>query len=139
HVHTSILPSLHHSSLPFTLSFFFLLIRRPPRPTLFPYTTLFRSLLGVSHIQAACQEAPLPRSSSRPRGYHSPLVYPKRSRGTSRLSRPSRGHAHLTPSPLESPLVGCPIRAHFNGLTGKLKTLYSQHLRKKLWSPPCKD
>src|SRR5262245_65438961 len=25
-------------------SFFFLLIRRPPRSTLFPYTTLFRSL-----------------------------------------------------------------------------------------------
>src|SRR5439155_27250456 len=24
-------------------SFFFLMIRRPPRPTLFPYTTLFRS------------------------------------------------------------------------------------------------
>src|SRR2546427_13297443 len=28
------------------LSFFFLMIRRPPRSTLFPYTTLFRSLLG---------------------------------------------------------------------------------------------
>src|SRR5690554_1712334 len=27
-----------------SLSFFFLLIRRPPRSTLFPYTTLFRSL-----------------------------------------------------------------------------------------------
>src|SRR3712207_8005690 len=26
-------------------SFFFLMIRRPPRPTLFPYTTLFRSRL----------------------------------------------------------------------------------------------
>src|SRR2546430_10290533 len=26
------------------LSFFFLMIRRPPRSTLFPYTTLFRSL-----------------------------------------------------------------------------------------------
>src|SRR2546422_7225895 len=26
-----------------TLSFFFLMIRRPPRSTLFPYTTLFRS------------------------------------------------------------------------------------------------
>src|SRR2546426_1727065 len=25
------------------ISFFFLMIRRPPRPTLFPYTTLFRS------------------------------------------------------------------------------------------------
>src|SRR2546422_10878858 len=27
------------------LLFFFLMIRRPPRSTLFPYTTLFRSLL----------------------------------------------------------------------------------------------
>src|SRR2546425_13175964 len=27
----------------FVLSFFFLMIRRPPRSTLFPYTTLFRS------------------------------------------------------------------------------------------------
>src|SRR3989475_6054708 len=30
------------------LFFFFLMIRRPPRSTLFPYTTLFRSLLGVA-------------------------------------------------------------------------------------------
>src|SRR2546425_5662974 len=29
----------------FSLFFFFLMIRRPPRSTLFPYTTLFRSLL----------------------------------------------------------------------------------------------
>src|SRR5260370_27639522 len=28
-----------------SLLFFFLMIRRPPRSTLFPYTTLFRSLL----------------------------------------------------------------------------------------------
>src|SRR5215510_16077412 len=28
------------------LVFFFLMIRRPPRSTLFPYTTLFRSLTG---------------------------------------------------------------------------------------------
>src|SRR2546430_14807484 len=27
--------------------FFFLMIRRPPRSTLFPYTTLFRSRLGA--------------------------------------------------------------------------------------------
>src|SRR2546430_10168660 len=33
------------------LLFFFLMIRRPPRSTLFPYTTLFRSLLAhrLSH------------------------------------------------------------------------------------------
>src|SRR5256885_14980502 len=29
--------------LPYSLLFFFLMIRRPPRSTLFPYTTLFRS------------------------------------------------------------------------------------------------
>src|SRR2546425_7206311 len=28
------------------VSFFFLMIRRPPRSTLFPYTTLFRSVLS---------------------------------------------------------------------------------------------
>src|SRR2546422_4567040 len=28
---------------PYSLFFFFLMIRRPPRSTLFPYTTLFRS------------------------------------------------------------------------------------------------
>src|SRR2546428_4606578 len=30
--------------------FFFLMIRRPPRSTLFPYTTLFRSLLDPRHL-----------------------------------------------------------------------------------------
>src|SRR3712207_7728610 len=31
--------------------FFFLMIRRPPRSTLFPYTTLFRSRLGAGHVR----------------------------------------------------------------------------------------
>src|SRR3712207_7987733 len=31
--------------------FFFLMIRRPPRSTLFPYTTLFRSLPNVSAVR----------------------------------------------------------------------------------------
>src|SRR2546427_4527342 len=34
-------------------SFFFLMIRRPPRSTLFPYTTLFRSQLAVRDALAA--------------------------------------------------------------------------------------
>src|SRR3712207_9178988 len=33
---------------PLVLLFFFLMIRRPPRSTLFPYTTLFRSAVGPS-------------------------------------------------------------------------------------------
>src|SRR5258708_31051565 len=40
------------------LSFFFLMIRRPPRSTLFPYTTLFRSRPRALHRCAgrACAE-----------------------------------------------------------------------------------
>src|SRR5260221_14476930 len=33
--------------------FFFLMIRRPPRSTLFPYTTLFRSVLRLQREEAA--------------------------------------------------------------------------------------
>src|SRR2546429_1411134 len=34
------------------IMFFFLMIRRPPRSTLFPYTTLFRSI-GLVHLDQA--------------------------------------------------------------------------------------
>src|SRR2546421_10694779 len=37
------------------LSFFFLMIRRPPRSTLFPYTTLFRSISRQSISAPAAQ------------------------------------------------------------------------------------
>src|SRR2546430_7287495 len=33
----------------YNFNFFFLMIRRPPRSTLFPYTTLFRSVRPVSY------------------------------------------------------------------------------------------
>src|SRR5947208_11302791 len=39
---------LHDCSLP--SAFFFLMIRRPPRSTLFPYTTLFRSPARLLHL-----------------------------------------------------------------------------------------
>src|SRR3712207_9476780 len=37
----------------FILLFFFLMIRRPPRSTLFPYTTLFRSVTHAGFAMAA--------------------------------------------------------------------------------------
>src|SRR3712207_7335325 len=41
------------------------MIRRPPRSTLFPYTTLFRSVAGR---RSCCSSSPLPcRRCSRPR------------------------------------------------------------------------
>src|SRR3989449_11721107 len=36
----------------FALFFFFLMIRRPPRSTLFPYTTLFRSPGEIARLRA---------------------------------------------------------------------------------------
>src|SRR2546429_637632 len=45
----------------FFVFFFFLMIRRPPRSTLFPYTTLFRSAqarvggAGVGEIELLCE------------------------------------------------------------------------------------
>src|SRR6266480_7377559 len=41
--------------------FFFLMIRRPPRSTLFPYTTLFRSPVPTTN-------GPTPRSTTSPAG-----------------------------------------------------------------------
>src|SRR3712207_9277444 len=48
------------------------MIRRPPRSTLFPYTTLFRSLdaMGVSHLFRATVS-----SEEVPRGKPAPDVY----------------------------------------------------------------
>src|SRR2546422_2744295 len=44
---------LFHRTLPASsLLFFFLMIRRPPRSTLFPYTTLFRSCATESTARA---------------------------------------------------------------------------------------
>src|SRR2546430_7640452 len=45
-----------HSSSLFFFFFFFLMIRRPPRSTLFPYTTLFRSLTAPGPLLALGEE-----------------------------------------------------------------------------------
>src|SRR3712207_7171512 len=39
--------------------FFFLMIRRPPRSTLFPYTTLFRSIRSTVGLKSKPKEVPL--------------------------------------------------------------------------------
>src|SRR5260370_41770050 len=43
---------------PHFLSFFFLMIRRPPRSTLFPYTTLFRSAASAEGAQSLTAGTP---------------------------------------------------------------------------------
>src|SRR5437660_4674586 len=66
------------SRLRLLVFFFFLMIRRPPRSTLFPYTTLFRSPPGVWRWQ------------SRPHGSASTAERSRSEEHTSELQ--SRGH-----------------------------------------------
>src|SRR2546430_17123893 len=45
---------------PLAIFFFFLMIRRPPRSTLFPYTTLFRSPSPLVPLPASDESLPSP-------------------------------------------------------------------------------
>src|SRR5436309_4130992 len=50
------------------------MIRRPPRSTLFPYTTLFRSILAI--LSSCFEESRVPaRRAKTPRAHRSPACY----------------------------------------------------------------
>src|SRR4030088_3715641 len=77
------MPRLRSLLLFLLSSLFFLMIRRPPRSTLFPYTTLFRSF---SSGKTSCSIAPFPpthgtrhrvadRKSTRLNSSHSTISY----------------------------------------------------------------
>src|SRR5256885_13311306 len=79
--------------------FFFLMIRRPPRSTLFPYTTLFRSVLfcggvAIKGLQIADREfrrvAPVVERIPRygPRGCRRNAFHP----GDRKSTRPNSSH-----------------------------------------------
>src|SRR5215471_21361688 len=61
------------------ISFFFLMIRRPPRSTLFPYTTLFRSTSHGSVTEHGGQRHDIPhevdRKSTRLNSSHVEISY----------------------------------------------------------------
>src|SRR6266487_5222669 len=63
--------------------FFFLMIRRPPRSTLFPYTTLFRSR-GDARPSIACRT----RGGPRPAGARTSPWLPRSEEHTSELQSP---------------------------------------------------
>src|SRR6266540_2934684 len=66
-------PSISELRLPIGLFFFFLMIRRPPRSTLFPYTTLFRSGdHAASHSPASRSASSRRRSGPVGRGRRGP-------------------------------------------------------------------
>ena len=63
--------------------FFFLMIRRPPRSTLFPYTTLFRSV-------------DLSEAVGRGRSDHSGLIFDGPVEKANRLFQPGRSEEHTS-------------------------------------------
>src|SRR2546428_6120143 len=56
------------STVALSMFLFFLMIRRPPRSTLFPYTTLFRSSSGRTPLAGASRRTRDHRCGARPRG-----------------------------------------------------------------------
>src|SRR2546427_9850412 len=100
-----------------SLFFFFLMIRRPPRSTLFPYTTLFRSGpnprqsgTGLQIERPASVPAPGtgPRRSSRGRR---PALRVRRRRHTIRRTAEDDGKAQLRRRPAGDECALQPVRA----------------------------
>src|SRR5579863_5867169 len=80
-----------HVSLSYSsqyLFFFFLMIRRPPRSTLFPYTTLFRS--GVLRAEGKVPRRPVARRGVRRRPVGAGRAFQRRA-APGRGGRPARG------------------------------------------------
>src|SRR3712207_8811986 len=77
-------------------SFFFLMIRRPPRSTLFPYTTLFRSSLLEEHppdLRAAGERELADAGVVQHRGHHRPRAPRRQDRKSTRLNS---SHANIS-------------------------------------------
>src|SRR3989441_9738377 len=70
--------------------FFFLMIRRPPRSTLFPYTTLFRSNQCAKRLGSVSAESEVPQGAAdpfrgRPERFLEERVRPRSEEHTSEL------------------------------------------------------
>src|SRR5437773_6608859 len=72
---------LQYSFFSLSFFFFFLMIRRPPRSTLFPYTTLFRSGAEIGEpvhpvrVQREVQPIQVDRKSTRLNSSHITISY----------------------------------------------------------------
>src|SRR5258708_13862606 len=82
---------MSHGYMRFTVSiFFFLMIRRPPRSTLFPYTTLFRST-STSTASGTGESSSSSRMASTTRAWPRSMTFdrgPRSEEHTSELQSP---------------------------------------------------
>src|SRR5690349_22451931 len=97
-----------HFPILYLYFFFFLMIRRPPRSTLFPYTTLFRSMRGLraplsssyATLRHVPEEAVRDRKSTRLNSSHVEISYAvfclkkKKKKDHTQRTQPGRHPAH---------------------------------------------
>src|SRR2546425_4151383 len=90
------------------LCFFFLMIRRPPRSTLFPYTTLFRSRPALPRVERIPEAGALTREQAEAASFPRPRAEgaaPTRTARSYRRDSLSDGRAGELPRPTPP---GCP-------------------------------
>src|SRR3712207_8248137 len=75
--------------------FFFLMIRRPPRSTLFPYTTLFRSV-PVAHPEQQRGDRVDDRDAEQQGRRERPAGAPPGRRGDRKSTRLNSSHANIS-------------------------------------------
>src|SRR2546430_5579775 len=85
--------------------FFFLMIRRPPRSTLFPYTTLFRSGTARDQTDAAREAIGRKRRAGKTAVVERSHVPEQRSNGRGRSRRITRSEEHTSELQSQSNLV----------------------------------
>src|SRR6202047_3657142 len=121
YVHIRVPPDSSTGSFRLVLLFFFLMIRRPPRSTLFPYTTLFRSMAvylvpckgRATHFLTTPANVFLDRKSTRLNSSHRTISYAvfclkKKTQHNRAGSRPASTTPGLGPRfRVSAPLVDC--------------------------------
>src|SRR2546421_12172588 len=91
--------------------FFFLMIRRPPRSTLFPYTTLFRSIIDGMWIAFVVAAGSIAGTLMRPRGWASPAAIVAAGAGVAGLGAGGRTLV-LWPRPADWPSYAATARGY---------------------------
>src|SRR2546430_13670136 len=72
------------------------MIRRPPRSTLFPYTTLFRSLSNIPVVLSATLEKPLDGGNKKFQANFTMTYYFERYHGDRKSTRLNSSHSQIS-------------------------------------------
>src|SRR5690606_1480402 len=107
-----------HLLTPYSLLSFSLLMRRPPRSTLFPYTTLFRSMIGVGVVFSDVRQPNEQRKERQEQKYHQGQL----GKGGFQIASRFLDHPVQAMAPAESHFIGEAVLDPIKG-QGLVKTV----------------